>query len=220
MLEMSAEETATGPTPAGNQPGASPASRPEDWVDHHGDPLFRHALARLRDAALAEDAVQETFLAALKNRREFEGRSSERSWLLGILKHKIADHFRRSAREDATLDPEAVCEAEPDCFTHAGWSRGAWRSDWGPLEWPDDVAGSLDRAAFWQTFWDCVRGVPKQVAAVFLMREMDELSGEAIARELGLNPNHVFVLLHRARMSLRRCLESNWFKQDAKGKAP
>lgn len=189
-------------------------------MDQHGDPLFRYAVARLRDAALAEDAVQETFLAAWKSRREFGGRSSERSWLIGILKHKITDHFRRTAREEPTLDPESVGESEPDCFTQTGWSRGAWRSGWGPLEWPDDVAGSLDRAAFWQAFWGCVEGIPKRVAAVFIMREMDELSGEAIARELGLSPNHVFVLLHRARMALRRCLESNWFKKDAEGNAP
>src|SRR5688500_10622854 len=72
---------------------------PERWLDDHGDYLFKYAVFRLRDDIVAEDAVQETFLAALKAYENFEGRGSERTWLVGILKHKIIDHFRRVGRE-------------------------------------------------------------------------------------------------------------------------
>ena len=77
----------------------TPASKPEEWVDRHGDYLYRYALLKLKDTSLAEDLVQETFLSVLKSRHNFHGRSSEKTWFVGILKHKIADHFRKSGRE-------------------------------------------------------------------------------------------------------------------------
>jgi RNA polymerase sigma-70 factor (ECF subfamily) len=182
--------------------------------------LFRYALGRLRDVSLAEDMVQETFLAALKNQDNFEGRSSERSWLISILKHKLVDHYRRSAREEPVGDIEFFAREEQEAFVELGWSPGSWRPGCGPLEWSSDAASNLDREAFWNVFWTCLEGLPDRVAAVFTLREMDELTSEEICDQLGISPGNLFVMLHRARMALRRCLESSWFRNTTEDPTP
>jgi len=101
--------------PAAAPPAASATSPPrlsdpERWVEEHGDYLFKYALVRLRDATRAEDMVQETFLAALKGGDKFAGRSAEKSWLVGILKNKICDHYRKASRETSFTDMEFYCD--------------------------------------------------------------------------------------------------------------
>src|SRR5450432_1762306 len=95
-------------------------SDPERWVDLHGDYLFTYALMRLRDAARAEDAVQETFLAALKGGKTFAGRSAEKSWLVGILKNKVCDHYRKASRETSFTDMDFYADEESDRFIPDG----------------------------------------------------------------------------------------------------
>src|SRR5438045_3100046 len=120
------------PTDSQKPPGLSD---PEQWVDLHGDYLFKYALMRLRDPAKAEDAVQETFLAALKGGRSFAGRSAEKSWLIGILKNKIFDHYRKSSRETSFTDLEFYSDEESDRFASEGPSKGGWIHELGPQEW-------------------------------------------------------------------------------------
>ena len=194
--------------------GAAALSTPGRWVEEHGDYLFGFALSRLRDAPAAEDAVQETFLAALKGGKQFKGRSSERSWLVGILKNKICDHYRRASRETPFTDLEFYAADEADGFAAEGPFRGGWVHEAGPLEWPDPGA-SLDNAAFWKTFRDCSARLPKNVAAVFTLREVDGVESREICELLNISENNLWVMLHRARMALRRCLETNWFGKDA-----
>jgi RNA polymerase sigma-70 factor (ECF subfamily) len=184
------------------------------WVDEHGDILFRHALARVRSAAVAEDLVQETFLAAMKASSRFAGRSSERTWLVGILKHKLIDHFRKAARETAFTDLEALADAEEGSFAREGISRGQWQPDAAPRPWNDDPSGSLDREAFWDVFRQCLGGLPARVADAFLLREMEGLETEEICSNLRISPGNFWVMLHRARLALRRCLEANWFAKE------
>ncbi|HMD53885.1 MAG TPA: sigma factor, partial [Phycisphaerae bacterium] len=129
-------------------------SDPERWVDEHGDYLFKFALARLRDPTKAEDAVQETFLAALKGGKSFQGRSAEKSWLVGILKNKICDHFRKSKRETSFTDLEFYSDEESDRFVADGIGAGGWIHKFGPQEWPKAGEG-LDNELFWKTYRDC-----------------------------------------------------------------
>src|ERR1017187_236090 len=124
-------------------------SDPEQWVEEHGDYLFKYALMRLRDQAKAEDAVQETFLAALKGGKSFAGRSAEKSWLVGILKNKIYDHFRRASRETAFTDLEFYADEESDRFVPDGLFQDGWIHERGPLDWSGPGA-SLDSALFLQ----------------------------------------------------------------------
>src|SRR5712671_3818111 len=131
------------PLPAVAAPAAGTLSDPERWVELYGDYLFKYALMRLRDAAKAEDAVQETFLAALKGGKAFAGRSAEKSWLVGILKNKVCDHYRKASRETSFTDMEFYSDEESDRFVSEGVGKGGWIHELGPHEWPNPGA-SLD----------------------------------------------------------------------------
>lgn len=180
--------------------------RPETWVEEHGDYLYRFALSRLRDAKTAEDVLQETFLAALHAVDRFEGRSSERSWLTGILKHKILDHFRRSGREAGLDDRDEPAERSAEWFDE----EGHWKLDQNsPAEWvaPDRT---LENSRFWEALGRCLGELPTRTARAFTLREIDEEGTDAICKILNITPTNLWVMLHRARMHLRRCLELRW----------
>lgn len=189
----------------------SKLSDPERWVDEHGDYLFKFALVRLKDPSKAEDMVQETFLAALKGGSSFSGRSGEKSWLVGILKNKICDYFRKASRETAFTDLEFYADGERESFVPEGVSAGAWHPHLGPLEWSATAGAGLDSEAFWKTYHNCAGKLPKNVSAVFSLREMDGVESREICAMLNISESNLWVMLHRARMALRRCLEINWF---------
>jgi RNA polymerase sigma-70 factor (ECF subfamily) len=197
--------------PVENSPATPGLSDPEQWVDLHGDYLFKYALMRLRDPAKAEDAVQETFLAALKGGKTFAGRSAEKSWLVGILKNKIFDYYRKASRETSFTDLDFYADEESDRFIADGMGKGGWIHELGPVEWSSNPAVGLDNEIFWKTFHDCASKLPKNVSAVFCLREMDNVDSKEICAQLDISESNLWVMLHRARMALRRCLETNWF---------
>jgi len=162
--------------------------------------LLRYASLQLRDHAAAEDAVQETLAAALAGEKSFGGRSNLRTWLTGILKHKIIDAIRKGSRETPIESDEAL-EALFDANGH--WSAF-------PPEW-DNPAGSLEQKQFFRALEMCLEGLPDKTARAFMMREHLGLETDEICKELSVTPTHVWVLLYRARMALRKCLEMNWF---------
>lgn len=204
--------------PATGTVAAPRLSDPERWVEEHGDYLFKFALVRLRDTARAEDMVQETFLAALKGGQSFAGRSAEKSWLVGVLKHKILDHFRKASRETSFTDLEFYQDEESDRFIPDGVFKDGWfhetGRDLGPMEWSTDPGASLDSAAFWKSFSECSHKLPRNIAAVFTLREVDGVESKEICQTLGISESNLWVMLHRARMALRRCLETNWFGKE------
>ena len=154
-------------------------SDPERWVELHGDYLFKYALLRLRDAGKGEDAVQETFLAALKGGKTFAGRAAEKTWLVGILKNKICDHYRKASRETSFTDLEFFSDEENEGFVADGLQKGAWVYELGPQEW-SRAGESLDNEIFWKTFHDCSNKLPKKVASVFSLREVDGIESKEI----------------------------------------
>lgn len=179
-------------------------------MDEHGDYLFKFALLRLRNETLAEDAVQETFLAALKGGQKFAGRSAEKSWLVGILKNKIFDHFRKAGRETSFTDLDFYGDEESDRFVADGLIKGSWIHDQGPQEWPS-AGETLDRELFWKAYRECAGKLPAKIATVFQLREIDDLESREICGLLNISESNLWVMLHRARMALRSCLEANWF---------
>ena len=185
-------------------PGAHRLSDPATWVDRYGDSLFRYACFRLRDAAFAQDVVQETFLAALHARSAFGGHATEKTWLMGILKNKIIDCIRKKAREVA-LEDQASSSDELDAFFDA---RGEWAS--GPAAW-DKPDQALENSEFWKILAECLDRLPARQAYAFSLCELDELSGETACKLLEITPTNLWVMLHRARLRLRQCLEDNWF---------
>lgn len=187
------------------------ATDPSDWVDTHGDYLYRYALVRVRDTAVAEDLVQETLLAALQSRHAYAGRSAERTWLTGILKHKLVDHFRRASRQVHSSQPEGEEFEHDELFR----SEGQWKDHFDPTRAPVDWCAGPEELAeqgeFWEVFGKCIAPLPPRVGSAFTLREMEGLSSEEICEALGITVNNLWVMLHRARMHLRRCLELNWF---------
>jgi len=182
------------------------------WLEEHADYLFKYASFRLRDDTAAEDAVQETFLAALKAYEKYEGRGSERTWLVGILKHKIIDHFRKVEREapigeDVDEGPEHTA-----FFERSDQWAGHWNPDHAPSDWHATPAELIERGDFWKVFNDCLSPLPQRTASAFTLREVDGLKSEEICEILSISVNNLWVMLHRARLHLRNCLEVNWFK--------
>jgi len=184
------------------------------WVDQYGDYLFKYAVFRLRDSVAAEDLVQETFLAALKGYERFQGRGSERTWLVGIIKHKITDHFRKITREtplgqtEEDYGPEHV-----EFFTRTdGWDKH-WNNDYAPTDWHATPDKLVEQTEFWRIFHDCLGPLPQRTATAFTFREVDGLKTDEICEMLGVTTNNLWVMLHRARLHLRNCLEMKWFKQ-------
>jgi RNA polymerase sigma-70 factor (ECF subfamily) len=175
-----------------------------NWVDEHGDALYAFALCRVSNPAVAEDLVQETFLAALQSK--FDNRSSIRTWLTGILKHKILDYYRKSNRGINALTEQA--EDVDSYFSE----HGHWRS---AIEvWKDKPDELLERKEFVQTLRACIEKLPDNQRAVFIAREIDDISGEKICNKLSISTTNLWVIMYRARDRLRRCLEEKWFARN------
>jgi len=181
------------------------ANNVNNWLNEHGDYLYRFALARLRDPHLAEDAVQETMLAAIKG-NSFEGDSSARTWLTGILKHKIIDLQRKQIREQPVsdlIDLDGSDSTMDDFFDQSGH----WLDKPQTLNMPDS---DLEQKQFLAILDECVGKLPKKLKAIFLLRDVHELENENICKELEITATNAWVMLYRARMGLRKCLELNW----------
>ena len=180
-----------------------------DWLAEHGDYLYRYALGRLRDPHLAEDAVQETLLAALQG-GDFAGKSAPRTWLTGILKHKIVDQFRRQLREVPLPAPQDLAD-ETAGMDEFFLEDGHWAEP--PQSW-GDPAGLLQQDQFLQVLQQCLDKLPRNLARIFLLRELEESDNEEVCKELQISPTNAWVMLYRARMGLRKCLEINWLESN------
>ena len=175
--------------------------------------LLRYATLQLRNPDAAEDAVQETLVAALAGAAGFRGQSNVRTWLTGILKHKIIDAIRRSSRETAA----GAFDEDPEIgdLGYEFKGNGHWQER--PATWTDPDS-ALEQKQFLAALQACLKGLPARTAQAFLMREHLGLETGEICKELGVTATHCWVLLYRARMALRQCLEASWFNAQAKGK--
>ncbi len=179
-------------------------SDPEIWVDDYADSLYRYALARVKDPSVAEDLVQETFLAALGARKNFKGQSTTRTWLIAILKHKIIDHIRKKTREQDSDKLESLTDGIDINFA----DRGDWHLR--PTKWAKNPIKLYEQKEFMDVLYRCLAELPERQATAFMLREMDGLSTDEICKELGITATNSWVMLYRARMTLRRCLETRW----------
>lgn len=177
-----------------------------ETLHQHRSYLVRYAILQLRDPHLAEDAVQETLISAIEGKDKFSAQSSLRTWLTGILKHKIMDILRKRAREPQFNVAEGEDESElVDALFN---EHGRW------VEQPQDWANpeqSMENTHFWEVFEQCNQRMPTNMARAFMMREFMDMATEEICQELAISPTNCWVLLHRARLALRKCLDMNWF---------
>lgn len=186
------------------------ASDPSAWIERHGDALYRFAMSRLGDAHACEDLVQETLLAALAAREGFRGESAERTWLIGILRHKLCDHLRKRCRElPLSADEEGDAVVDGLFAPDGHWKRA-------PRQWDGEVSALAEQREFWAVFARCRDALPPRQAAAFIMRTVEDVPAETLCQELAISPTNLWVMLHRARTRLRACLESNWFGQEVR----
>ena len=181
---------------------------PESWVDHYGDFLYRFALSRVKDPAVAEDLVQETFLAALRARENFKGHSTGRTWLIAILKHKIVDHIRKKFREPPTDKIETLSDIMDSDFNDGG----KWQVR--PHKWAINPGKIYEQKEFFDVLYHCLAELPGRLAEAFMLREMDGLSTAEVCKVLDKTATNSRVMLYRARMSLRRFLENKWLDKE------
>jgi RNA polymerase sigma-70 factor (ECF subfamily) len=183
------------------------ASLSSDDLSHHRPQLLRFAMLQLRNQAQAEDAVQETLVAALTGMERFAGGSSVRTWLIGILKHKIIDQIRKSSREQPLdTDGEHGTADEFDVLFKDDGHFVASPAAWGNPE------QALSQRKFFEVLEGCMAGLPKNTARAFMLREVIGEDTEQICRELHISAANCWVMLYRARMLLRACLEQRWFQ--------
>ncbi len=201
---------ATTANPDGDTGASAGALHDPQFVDDLRRRMLRFARLQLSDASLAEDAVQEAFVGALRGSTSFAGRAAYRSWVFAILRHKIADQLRAQLRYAALPanepEPDPVVDGlfEPD----GHWTEAAAPSGWG------DPHAALQDTQFWRVFETCLDHLPGQQARLFMMREFVELDSGEICRATGVTTTNLNVSLHRARLRLRNCLEQHWFGAD------
>lgn len=177
----------------------------DKWVDRHGDMLYRYAEARVRRPEIAEDLVQDTFLAALKSKDRFQGRSTERAWLAGILRHKIVIYYRSRSRGLPETDQVSHDDWLGDLFD----DRGSW------IKPPDPHAilpeALVEREEFWAVFDGCLDKLSVRPREAFVRRVIEDEDIETICKALGVTATNLYVILYRARMQMRYHLTLKWF---------
>ncbi len=178
----------------------------ESQLAEHQAYLLRYARLQLRNDAWAEDAVSETLLAALTKPQSFGNRSQLKTWLVGILKHKVIDILRQRQREVSLADDDSDGSEELEALMFRPDGHYAAQ----PAEWGNPEQ-ELRSRQFFEVLELCCEKLPAAMARVFMMREWLELPSDEICKELRLTPTNLYVQLHRARLRLRECLELNWF---------
>ena len=177
---------------------------PMKWIDNYSDYLFRYTILRVNSHEVSKDLVQETFFSGLKSAKNFEGKATERTWLISILKRKIIDHYRK------TNSKKGQAEVRMN-FYNDGENEGDWIEERVPQSWDNDVEKKLENTELQQQIDLCTDKLPKKYAMVFRMKTIQEIDTEVICKELDITSSNFWVIIHRARMQLRKCLEDNWF---------
>lgn len=175
---------------------------PDNWVNNYADALYAYCISRVNDVQAAEDIVQNTFLSAWKARASYNGTASEKNWLYAILKNKIIDHFRKQSSSIVN-----VSSKEEALYFDDG---GHWTNDTAPKEWGVDPDQPVETKEFYNFLDQCKQKLKEIQQSVFVMKYMEDLDSDHICKVLGITPSNYWVLIHRAKLHLRKCLEKNW----------
>ena len=184
---------------------------PQLWVERHGDYLFNFTIVRVNDRDKAEDLVQETFLAGLKAKDNFQGKSTERTWLISILKRKIIDTYRKqySSKESSMAEYEQNI-SDGDFYEREDPFKGHWLEGKGPHSNSFLPEGEIEQGELMEIIQQCIEHLPSKLSAVFVMKMIDEAESDDICKELGITSSNLWVMLHRARLKMRSCMELKW----------
>jgi RNA polymerase sigma-70 factor (TIGR02943 family) len=180
---------------------------PQLWVDEHADHLFAYALTHLNDEDLAKDLVQETFLAALEKINGFKGNSSVRTWLIAILKYKVIDIYRKRSRMKSINNTLNTVEGKIEYFDP---ELNNWKREYWPEPFGNEPDNPFQHKEFNVVLQKCMKKLPALWIAVFTMKHMDDVLKETICKELKITSSNYWVIIHRAKVNLRSCLQKNW----------
>lgn len=185
--------------------GPCTLSSPDTWVEKYADILYSYALQRVPHPETAEELVQETYMSGLTARKSFRGTATEKTWLVSILRHKIMDYYRASYR-NTTVSPDKL-----DALTeeHLFDGRGNWAGK--PGKWREDPSHVYEQHEFMEVLSRCLEHLSSRAAAAFRLREIVGADTDEICKVLAISPTNYWVLMHRARLRIRSCLEADWF---------
>jgi len=180
---------------------------PKKWVANYADYMYRYALSRVNNKEKAEDLVQDTFAAALKAAKNFKGKSSEKTWLFSILRNKIIDTYRAKSKAKVIyLDDSEDGELADNFFT----KFGKWQKDKLPQNWGRTMENELITQDFFNILHGCLDKLNPKYATVFKMKYLQNMKSEEICKALDITSSNYWVIIHRAKLALRDCLENKW----------
>ena len=191
---------------------------PSQWVHRYGDYLYNIACFKVSDSESAQDLVQEPFLSALKNKDQFQAKSSEKTWLTSILNNKIIDYYR-SKKINADLD--SYIESTEEHFTHRFFEPNQfnnlhWKRDKECTEWGEHGSELLDNEDFYSIFIQCIDKLPIKLSAIIKSKFLNHSGSEEICKSMKISSSNYFVIIHRSKILLRECLDINWFRYEDK----
>jgi RNA polymerase sigma-70 factor (ECF subfamily) len=182
---------------------------PKEWVSVYADELFNYAIYKTSDQELAEDLVQETFLAGLKARHNFKNHSSERTWLYAILKNKIADHYKKAYTKYETNGSAFTTENDPFLDNYFD-EEGEWHKKAAPQNWGIDYNDSIENRELAVVLNNCMDKLPPNQKQLIFLKIVEEEKTEKVCKELNITATNYWVMIHRAKLQLRACIEKNW----------
>ena len=178
---------------------------PDKWVSRYADYLYNYAVTRVDSQETAKDLVQETFLSGVRGMDGFRGQAAERTWLVSILKRKIIDHYRKINSAKGQKEVKVN-------FHEQGESKGDWIEERVPQSWGNDADQEIENTELKEALDKCIQNLPEKYRIVFMLKTVRNFETEDICNELGITPSNLWVIIHRARTQLRKCMEENWFK--------
>lgn len=181
---------------------------PNKWIANYGDYLLNYGYSRLSSREVAEDLLQDTFMSALKAQGGFRGDSSEQTWLTSILKRKIIDYYRKKSTQNELNESRINSQ-----FKDSGFLEGHWEKSSAPKDWSDRDPNSIHQKEFQIILEECISYLPEKLRGVFILKVMEEMESEDVCKELGCSASNFWVILHRARLRLRECIENNWLNE-------
>ena len=190
-----------------------PAIAIKSWVNAYSDKLYSWCLYKTNSKEIAEDLVQDTFMAAFQAMDKFEWKSNPKTWLFSILNNKITDHFRKVYHNPTVSESEINQPSETSFFETYFDADGSWIKEQRPVDWQYEDGHLLDNKNFIKVLQTCMSKLSPDCFAAVQLKYLEEKKGEIICKELQISSNNFWQILHRARLQLRRCLEINWFKK-------
>ncbi len=176
----------------------------DKWIDNYADYMYNYAIVRVNNSDLAKDLVQDTFFAGLKSAKNFQGKSTERTWLVSILKRKIIDYYRKINSKKGQAEVRMN-------FYEDGENEGNWLEERVPQSWDNQSDKTIENDELKNQLESCIEALPKKYGMVFRMKTIQEFETEEICKELNITASNLWVIIHRARTQLRKCMEDNWF---------